>query len=433
MALFLVALLGLSSLAVDLGYSYVQQRHMQNLADSAATAGMIALNAGACPASCATDAQVKQAMANNLAAAHVPVQWDTTANTTTTALDAVHVRAEYAYYDAAADQTWPSGVLVGNGVVPTMTVSGTAVAPNAITVDRMAIDTPAFFARVLGRQRFTVQARGTEARRPPAAPSGNATTWCQTSVSVPSSLGAGSGYYATFTPAALGDITATWTITTQKSGYAVSLGLYRGAPLGAGSGSATRQPNTDTVLQSAQMDVQTQASAATPITQSLDYSADTGHGLVAGDGSTPYTLYVYQGTNQSAAVGSVMLTYLCRATPPPATSAPFAPFALWGGNPAGLTYGATYNFWGHGWDDQVPRAARPMAARRASRGISTPCRPASPRPVPRRYPARPARRTRRSAGVRAPATAATRRDPPATPGPPFWTRMAACRARSTCP
>src|SRR5579871_6675437 len=156
LAICLVGLLGIVSLAVDLGYLYLQQRHIQEYADSVASAATVALadyqQVGRTP----TDAQIKQAMVNNLLNNGLSTtQWtlDTAPRTDNPPVGRIVLLAEYIYRPSAAASTTitPTGVYVGTASsVPTVTTPSGSVLANGIRVDYMRTTAPAFFAQVLG-------------------------------------------------------------------------------------------------------------------------------------------------------------------------------------------------------------------------------------------------------------------------------------------
>jgi len=368
MALFITALLGAAALSVDLGYAYVQHRRMQNLADSAATAGTLALEKNGTGV---TDAQVKLAMLNNLTAAGVQVRWDTATTPATPIPTTVTVRADYIYVDSATGAVTDAHTLVGAGAIPSMTSGGVSETPNGIRVDSLSINAPAFFAAVLGRTFFAVRASGAEAiavpppanvagtatATPPPTQTGTATATppptgtatatgtapatatppgtstqtgtatatgtpaptttplpgpCATTITVTSPLPSTDGYYATFTTVSTGAITATWTISTSSSAGDVYAALYQGtpAPLTGGSGlvvGASDDPSTNTTLQGAQValtDQPPQPGTAERVTVVYPASA------AGNPGPGVYTVYFYNAnTNKVDEVGPATVSY----------------------------------------------------------------------------------------------------------------------------
>lgn len=163
-ALFMVVLLGMVGLSVDVGYAYVQRRHMENSATSAAEAGTSVLrqwttiNASTTnTATPPTDSEVKRAIDNTLAANGAgPWWWDY--DDATHAQDATKqaqgwsvIRARYVLQDSGGATTMDWNQLVGNGgTAPYTTVNGTRVYANGVQIDSTSTHVPAFFARVLG-------------------------------------------------------------------------------------------------------------------------------------------------------------------------------------------------------------------------------------------------------------------------------------------
>lgn len=376
LALFITVLCGVIALGVDVGYAQAQQRRLQNLSESAATAGLLALTRNSSP----TDAQVREAINNNLKASSTAVQWDTGAPLPPGNLP--RLRAEYAYYDTS---THLSGVLIGSLTgadgstqpVPSMTVGGQTVAPNAIAVDDLSYSSPAFFAVVLGRKSFTVQAgRTTEAMIPPPLPHLPTDTPVPGATATPTATATGTPTgtaTATNTPTPTSTATNTPTPTSTATMTAVptptdtsvppatntprpvlcpaSIALtslnsnsgryYTFTPDGMGDVTATWDIDTQgadgsvlltlyrgTPPSLTAIDTQTidAKDAKSGYTQTLDYATDKpGSPLPAG--GTAYTIYFYNNTNQSLAISNVTVSYQSRTctTASTATPVPFTP------------------------------------------------------------------------------------------------------------
>jgi hypothetical protein len=159
LALALSVLCGTVALGVDLGGAYLQHRRAQSLSESAATAGLRALQTSS------SDAQVQRAMDNVLRAASLSLQWDTTG--TSSAMP--RIAADYVYVDSAG-QIYAATPLayVGAGAIPMSITVGDVTEPaNGIRVDALTLSSPSFFAGVLGRASFVVQGGSTGHVRQP--------------------------------------------------------------------------------------------------------------------------------------------------------------------------------------------------------------------------------------------------------------------------
>jgi hypothetical protein len=159
LALALSVLCGTVALGVDLGGAYLQHRRAQSLSESAATAGLRALQTSS------SDVQVQRAMDNVLRASSLNVQWDTTG--TSSAMP--RIAADYVYVDAAG-QIYAATPLayVGAGAIPMSITVGAVTEPaNGIRVDALTLNAPSFFAGVLGRTSFVVQGGSTGRVRQP--------------------------------------------------------------------------------------------------------------------------------------------------------------------------------------------------------------------------------------------------------------------------
>jgi hypothetical protein len=171
MALALVALMGITGVAVDLGYAYTHRREVQNAADAAALAGAIKLGthynavgnpSGALPTptpSPQTDATIKQDITNAAMAALPPfpspntnLTWPPSGTTGTNTLTAYYLTAAC---DTAPPATHPSACETEIGT--------SASAPPATAVGVRVVVTvsyPTFFARVMGPAFSTVPVMG---------------------------------------------------------------------------------------------------------------------------------------------------------------------------------------------------------------------------------------------------------------------------------
>jgi hypothetical protein len=380
-SVFLVALLGIAGLAVDAGYAYVEQRHVQNMADSAATAGALVLLNQTSP----TDTQVYNAMQHVLQGAGANPVWQTTGGgpPSGSPTGRITLQAEYEYYDSTTGTSYPSSVYVGSlGNAQPPQVHGNQ--PNAIKIDWVNESTPGFFSSVLGSRTFTVQAKGGESMRPSSynimtsTVPGPSPICNSVSVPFPSELTPAQGFYQVITSAATGNITATWVITVYNNSGAEYTGLYTGTPFGPGSGTSTADPTTATTLTTpTRLDLVTVNGNSAP---PLNYTADIGGQLPAGT----YTLYFFNGSTSNGNghhdyVGQGQINFVraeCLAPPTsPCPNCPpgvFVPFSIWAGNTIsntangpvkGITMGETYNFWGQTWDGQVTGGSYDTTAR----------------------------------------------------------------------
>ncbi len=362
LALFLVSILGMISLAVDLGYTYLQQRHAQTIADSSASAATIALTRGS------TDSQVATAIANDVTANGIAANtWhlDTASGAATPVAGQYGVLAQYVYVPSGSQVYTSTGHYVGGGSIPTVLVGGVQTSANAIHIDYVKTTAAAFFARALGRKSFPITTvgfkapnavptvpnvtpvpqdtsailpfiGGTPTNTPTSTPSRTTTstattqptntsvphaTFCTISLTALNStlLASNHGYYYSFTPDTAGNITVAWTVTPHSASGSVSIKLYAGSPssLGLGAGASG-------------------ASVVSPPTGSLATAQNTGHGsaenltlaITTGQANQTYTAYFYnsqgQAVDSSSGASVSYETTLCPGVPT-YTPVPLAP------------------------------------------------------------------------------------------------------------
>lgn len=161
MALAVIGLLGMTGVAVDLGYAYTHRREVQNAADAAALAGATKLG------------QHYLATKNSGGIAPTPTP---APQTDATILQDVTNAAMYAlppFPAAPADQTWPPAGTAGTNTLtayymtsdaaqgPQITSAGSAPPANAVGVRVVAtVSYSTFFAKVLGSAFATVPVTG---------------------------------------------------------------------------------------------------------------------------------------------------------------------------------------------------------------------------------------------------------------------------------
>jgi hypothetical protein len=264
------------------------------------------------------------------------------------ALTAIYLNAQ----NVPITDTTP-GATFGNPI--TITASSPISVPDGAAGVQIGLGAcqPAAFGGVIGHPRYTIAVNAlagqpsvaatntpgptatsypTDTPTPPvptSTPTSTATnsptatptsTMCTVHISIPSPLDQNNGYYTTFTTSAPGDITATWTITTNSSSGNLYLYLYRGTTsLGASSGMSTTDPNSVTPGTSTIDPVSLGATNDRQV-EALDYTANTtGHPSAA---AGTYTVYFYNNNNKTDDVSGATVSYMSSSCPGSPTATP---------------------------------------------------------------------------------------------------------------
>src|SRR5918911_216742 len=328
-ALLMVVLCGMAAVGVDVGMATSKQHLLRNAA-STATLDARQLFADHASPITTTNGMVWNSITASLADAALSVGNQTGSNAPPDPCAAGYTGNQVAltaiYLNA---QNVPITDTTGNPI--TITASSPISVPDGAAGVQIGLGAcqPAAFGGVIGHPRYTivVNARAgqpsvaatntpgptatlypTDTPTPPIPTSTPTTTPTSSPTStptptlctftIPGTVAQNQGFYTTFTTSDPGDITGSWTVTTNSSSDHLYVGLYSGTPPDAGTGTSSADPTTDPSLTSMppKMELVSQKSTNSTQTETFDYTADTtGHPSAA---AGTYTVYFFNSNNK---------------------------------------------------------------------------------------------------------------------------------------